>query len=357
MQNAAVGAQKIRYSSLEEGCTRMRRLRGFVAAVTALLLLAGCATADGARRGASGFAEDGRLRVVASIYPIYEFARAVGGDRIELVNLVPPGTEPHDWEPSVGDIRTLNGAQVFLYAGAGFEHWIDKALASLDNRDLMAVETSAGFALLGGNPSHGDESAHDDHDEGMHGDHQEGADEGHHHGGLDPHIWLDPTGAAHIVERIRDGLAAADPGNADVYRTSAAAYLKELEALDREYAAGLAQCERRTFFTTHAAFGYLARRYGLEQRAIMGLAPDAEPTPRALKAVVDAAREQDVRYIFFETLVSDRVARVVADEIGAETLVLNPFEGLTPEQVAAGEDYLSVMRENLANLRIALGCR
>ncbi|MBP2016660.1 zinc transport system substrate-binding protein [Symbiobacterium terraclitae] len=301
------------------------------------LLAVGCTRAGQPGPGATAFAGDGRLKVAASIYPVYEFARAVGGDRIDLVLLVPPGTEPHDWEPSVGDVRTLNAADIFLYSGAGFEHWVDQALASLDNRDLVAVETSGGFDLLAGS------SEAEDH-------------EGHDHGDLDPHLWLDPAGAAHMVERIAEALSAADPADADAYRTNAAAYRAELAALDQEFSAGLAQCRRRVFFTTHAAFGYLAHRYGLEQRAIMGLSPDAEPTPRALKAVVEEARENDVRHIFFESLVSDRVARVVADEIGASTLVLNPFEGLTPEQVAAGESYLSVMRQNLANLRVALEC-
>jgi len=330
----------------------MHRLRWLAALALTLTLVGGCGGADGTGRGVA-FAGDGRLRVATSIYPIYEFARAVGGDRIDLVNLVPPGIEPHDWEPSVGDIRTLNAAQVFLYNGAGFEHWVDAVLASLDNRDLVAVEAGAGFTLRDGEDGadhegdgeHGGDAGHDG----------EAADHDHVH--LDPHIWLDPQGAAHIVGQIRDALAAAEPEHAAEYRKNAESYLQDLAALDEEYTAGLAQCERRVFFTTHAAFGYLAHRYGLEQRAIMGLAPEAEPTPKALQAVVEEAREHDVKYIFFETLVSDKVARVVAEEIGAETLVLNPFEGLTPEQIAAGEDYLSVMRQNLTNLRLAMGCR
>lgn len=332
-----------------------------------LLLAVGCTRAGQPGPGASTFAGDGRLKVAASIYPVYEFARAVGGDRIDLVLLVPPGTEPHDWEPSVGDIRTLNAADLFLFSGAGFEHWVDQAVASLDNRDLVAIETSEGFTLLdgagdsddlGGQDDADGVGDHDDPDGAGDSDGHDGPDDhdGHDHGDLDPHVWLDPDGAAHAVDRIAAALSAADPGNATFYGANAAAYKADLAALDQEFSSGLAQCRRRVFFTTHAAFGYLAHRYDLEQRAIMGLSPDAEPTPRALKAVVEEAREHDVRHIFFESLVSDKVARVVADEIGASTLVLNPFEGLTPEQVAAGESYLSVMRQNLANLRVALEC-
>ena len=183
------------------------------------LLAVGCTRAGQPGSGSSNFAGDGRLKVVASIYPVYEFARAVGGERIDLVLLVPPGTEPHDWEPSVGDIRTLNAADLFLYSGAGFEHWVGQALASLDNRGLTVVETSEEFALLtesGELDDHhsGDGDEHAEHGEvGLDGkdaagggadDHNghDGRDhDDHDHGGVDPHVWLDPAGAAHAVDR------------------------------------------------------------------------------------------------------------------------------------------------------------
>lgn len=317
----------------------MRRFLLWSLIVAAAVLVAGCG-GKGSSQGAS-FAADGRLRVAASLYPVYEFARAVGGDRIDLVNLVPPGVEPHDWEPTPAQIRTLNAADLFLYNGAGFEHWVEDVLGSLDNKALRAVEVSRGFPLLeAGAHGHGDSAGHDEHAEHEH----------------DPHIWLDPAGAVHIVTVIRDALAEADPANRAVYEANAAAYVEELQALDAEMEAGLSRCRTRELFTTHNAFGYLARRYGLTQHPIMGLAPDAEPTPRALREIVEEAKAHEVKFIFFESLASDRVARVVAEEIGAQTLVLNPFEGLTPSEVRAGRDYLSVMRENLANLRLALEC-
>jgi len=363
----------------------MRRSAWSALMALVLLLVAGCGGVGGSGAAGTAFAADGRLKVVASIYPVYEFARAVGGDRIDLVQLVPPGAEPHNWEPSVRDIRTLNAADVFFYNGAGLEHWVGQVLASLDNRELQVVETSEGFALLDvaghehGEDGEATEGAYPEHEadgdavdvlgqpDEESGHRAAGGEEArdaaatagsdtHDHGDLDPHVWLDPAGAAHAVARIRDALAAADPEGADYYRARAAEYLAELDSLDQDFRAGLSQCRRRVFFTTHAAFGYLAHRYGLEQRAVMGLSPDAEPTPGALRAVVEEAREQDVRYIFFETLASDKVARVVAQEVGAQTLVLNPFEGLTPEQVAAGENYFSIMHQNLTNLRTALEC-
>jgi zinc transport system substrate-binding protein len=313
--------------------------RSFLAVLALVgLLVTGC---GGTSSKVPAFAAgSGKLKVAASFYPLYEFARAVGGDKVEVVNLVPPGTEPHDWEPTAGHIKSLNQAQVFLYNGAGFEHWVEKTLQSLDNKALAAVETSHGFALIEG------EAEEEDHD--------------HDHGdasAMDPHIWLDPMGAIHTVEAIRDAFIAADGANKATYEANAAAYVAKLKALDTEFKSGLSQCRTKEFFTSHAAFGYLAQRYQLTQHPIMGLAPDAEPKPKELQAIVEEAKEHNVKYIFFETLVSDKVAKVIAGEVGAQTLVLNPFEGLTEQEIQAGRDYLSVMRDNLANLKTALECK
>lgn len=300
-----------------------------------LMLTAGCGALSG---DAPGFAAgSNKLKVATSFYPMYEFTQAVGGDKIDLVNLVPTGTEPHDWEPTAGHIKALGEAAVFIYNGAGMEHWLDKTLKSLDNKSLIAVEASHGFALMKG-------EEHDDHGD----DHAEGE--------MDPHVWLDPQGVIHQVEQIRDALIKADAANKATYEANAAAYIEKLKAFDQEFRAGLTGCAREEFFTSHAAFGYLAHRYDLEQHPIMGLSPEAEPQPKELAEIVAEAKEHEVKHIFFETLASDKVAKMVAQEIGAQTLVLNPFEGLTDEEVKAGKNYFSVMRENLANLKIALEC-
>jgi len=313
-------------------------------ALTALLALSlsGC---TGAAKVPSFAAEGGKLKVAASFYTLYEFATAVGGDKVDAVYLVPPGGEPHDWEPTAGHIKTLNQAQLFLYNGAGFEHWVEKTLSSLQNSALVTVETSNGFDLVQGE-SH-------EHEEGEAADHEHAEEAVT----ADPHIWLDPMGAAHTVAAIRDALIQIDPANEESYVANAEAYLDRLNQLDGEFRSALSTCKRQEFYTSHAAFGYLANRYDLTQTAIMGLAPDAEPTPTELKAIVAQAKGDGVKYIFFETLVSDKVAKVVADEIGAQTLVLNPFEGLTQAEIEAGKDYISVMGENLTNLQTALECK
>ena len=300
------------------------KLIGFVL-IAALLTGCGAARQDTAPRD--------KVSVVASFYPMYEMARAVGGDHVQVQNLVPPGAEPHDWEPGSKEIQAINSAKVFVYNGAGLEHWVDKTLRSLDNKQLVVVEASRGIDLMQGVDTEETEK-----------------------NALDPHVWLDPLGAAREVEAIRDALIKVDPANRSAYEQNAEAYKEKLNALDQEYRTGLAACPQKTFFTSHAAFGYLAKRYGLTQYPIMGLAPDAEPTPKALADVVATAKKENIKYIFFETLVSDKLAKVVAQEVGAQTLVLNPLEGLTQEEMKAGKDYLAVMRENLANLKTALGC-
>jgi zinc transport system substrate-binding protein len=280
----------------------------------AALVAAGCQQAS---------PPDGKPLVVASFYPMYEFARQVAGDRARLVSLVPAGAEPHDWEPSPQDMAEVRRARLFVYNGAGFEPWTDKVKAEIDGKTTAVVSASAGIPLVGG----------------------------------DPHVWLDPTLARMEVETIRAALTRVDPGGTEVYAAQAKAFAAKLDALDERFAAGLRDCARREVVVSHAAFGYLTRRYRLEQVPVMGLAPESEPSPAALAAIVRLARQRKVEAVFFETLVNRRLADTLAREVGARTLVLNPIEGLTREEAAAGKGYLDLMTVNLANLREGLGCR
>jgi len=266
---------------------------------------------------------DGRPLVVASVFPVYEFARQVAGDRAQVVSLVPTGVEPHDWEPSPQDMAQVRRARLFVYNGAGFEPWADKVKSEVDGKTTAVVSATAGIPLVGG----------------------------------DPHVWLDPTLARMEVETIRAALTRVDPGGTEVYAAQAKAFAAKLGALDERFATGLRNCARRDVVVSHAAFGYLTRRYHLEQVPVMGLAPEAEPSPAALAAIVRLARQRKVEAVFFETLVNRRLADTLAREVGARTLVLNPIEGLTREEAAAGKGYLDLMAVNLANLREGLGCR
>lgn len=284
-----------------------------------------------------------RLPVVATFYPLYEFARHVGGDRVEVLPLVPVGIEPHDWEPTPQDLTYIRRARLLIYNGAGLEPWVERLVPNAAGPNLVVVNSTEKISLKAA-----DLLRHDDPTEKKNAARDPRPD---------PHVWLDPVLAQAQVQAIRDGLIRADPENAATYDANARAFIAKLAELHREFERGLATCARRELVTTHAAFSYLAARYHLTMVPIMGLGPEAEPNPAELARIVELARRNRIRYVFVETLVSPKLAETLAREVGASTLVLNPIEGLTKDEVAGGRNYLSLMRENLDNLRAGLGCR
>ncbi|MEK0313032.1 metal ABC transporter substrate-binding protein [Cohnella sp. 56] len=303
--------------------------------------MAGCG-GGGSTKGADPAAGDpGKLRVVASFYPMYEFARQVAGDRAEVVAMVPEGVEPHDWEPTPKDMAMLSKADVFVYNGM-VEGWAEQALSSAANAGRVNVEASQGVALASGDA----EEAHEAHSEADHGDHV--------HDGADPHVWLSPALAQREVENIRDGLAKADPAHKSDYEANASAYIAKLQKLDADFKSGLQGTKRKDFVTQHAAFGYLAREYGLVQVPIAGLSPEQEPTPAEMAAVVQKVKSLGIGTIFFEELVDPKIAETIADETGAKTAVLNPIEGLTKQDKERHLDYIGIMENNLSALIEAL---
>jgi zinc transport system substrate-binding protein len=277
-----------------------------LAAVAVTVTLAGCG--GGSSSGASG-----GTRVVASFYPLAYAADEIGGAGVDVENLTPAGAEPHDLEVSPRDVATIRSADLVLLLGEGFQPQLEDAAGAGDN--VLRLLDTPGLRRFENN---------------------------------DPHVWLDPIRYALIARRV--GTALHD-------ERAAARFAARLRALDREFRRGLARCERRDVVTSHEAFGYLARRYGLRQVAISGLAPEAEPAPQELRRVIDVVRRTHARAVFFERLVSPRVAETVARETGARTAVLDPLEGLTPQEVSRGATYFTLMRANLATLRHALGCR
>lgn len=291
-------------------------MRRGVLVIAWALLAAGCGAGSA----------PGKPQVVATVYPLCEFSRQVAGTRADVVALVPPGVEPHDWEPSPRDVALAQRATVFVHSGTGLDAWAQKLLAG-DPKRQVVVDVSRGLDLIRSD------------------------------GVVDPHAWLDPRLARAQVEAIAAGLAQADPAGRETYATSARAYVARLDALDRAFSEGLRDCARRDMVTAHAAFGYLARRYGLTEVPVMGLRPEAEPSPSDMAALVKRARGLGVTHVFFEPLVSPRLAETLGREIGARPLPLDPVEGLSPEYARAGRGYIELMQANLANLRIALGCR
>jgi zinc transport system substrate-binding protein len=299
---------------------RSRLLLGGVVAALVSTVLAACGDSAKPTGGPNG-----KLNVVAGFYPLQFAAERIGGDRVAVTNLVQPGAEPHDLELKPSQIGQIAGADLVVYLKS-MQPELDKAVEQnskgkgLDVAAISPLETGAG------------------------------AEE---EGGLDPHIWLDPVRFVAVADAIGARLAQVDPAHAADYSGRITALHAELTKLDGEYAAGLKTCQRHEIVTSHAAFGYLAKRYGLEQIALTGLSPEAEPTPRHLAAVARKAREVHATTIFFETLVSPRIAQTLANEVGAKTAVLDPIEGL---EATGKDDYLSVMRANLAALRDGLGC-
>lgn len=313
----------------------INRLSALVCACTlSLSLLTGCGT-----QPADTAAGDGRLRVLTSFYPMYDFACKIGGDCIDVTNMVPSGTEPHDWEPSTNDLKNLEKADVFIYNGADMEPWADDLLVSRSDT-LHVAEASENVELRTTDGEHEHAHEHEDAD--------------HHHGDFDPHVWLDPENAKIEMEAIRDALCAADPENSTVFQSNYEKYAAELDALDAEFREKLAPLPNRTIVVAHEAFGYLCDAYGLTQVGIEGLSPDSEPDPGRMAEVIDFVREHSISTIFFEELVSPKVAEAIASETGAQAKMLSPLEGLSDEQAAAGADYFSVMHDNLAALMEAL---
>jgi zinc transport system substrate-binding protein len=283
------------------------------------LLLAGCGAGNQAKAGGD------RIDVVAAFYPLQYATQQVGGDRVTVTNLVKPGAEPHDLELQPKQVGQISNADLVVYL-RNFQPAVDETV------DQQAKKTSLDVATV--QPLHP-------------------APAGSEETGNDPHVWLDPIRFAAIADKIADRLTKLDPDHAAEIRNRATALHARLTTLDREYATGLAQCQRHEIVTSHAAFGYLAERYHLTQIPITGLTPDEEPTPRHLAEVADQARKYHATTIFFETLVSPKIAQTLATEIGAKAEVLDPIEGIEP---GSHDDYLSVMRSNLTRLRTALGC-
>jgi len=312
------------------------------------IALTGCSgTSD---QEATGPVQDDVL-VYATIYPVYDFAAQICGDKARVVQLVPDGVEPHEWEPSPKDMVNLQQADVLIYNGAGMETWVQKMLSGIKDGGPVQVDCSAGIELL---------PVDTQSDTGIHthdGDADFQDDEHVHDTNTDPHIWLDPHNACLMVDNILQGMQKADPDNTAYYSDNARQYKERLNDLDKMYAETLDGSAMRKFIVSHAAFGYLAHRYNLEQVAIRGISPEADPSPARMTEIIEKARQAGVKYIFFESLVSPRVSEVIAREAGAETLVLNPLGGITPEERQDGKDYLTIMEENLHHLSLALGVK
>ncbi len=327
----------------------MRSSRPVIAGLAALTLLtlAGCGSnaADGS--GGSG----DKLDVVASFYPLEFIAKSVGGDAVNVTTLTAPGVEPHDLELTPKQVGTIAGAKLVVFE-KGLQPAVDEAVAQNAKDAGFDVAPAAKLEATGAD--------FEEHEEG-------GAATptgtvprptvkaaAFTEDALDPHFWLDPVRYAGVVQAVTDKLVEVDAAHADGYKERAKTLLGEVDKLDSEYKTGLESCKLKTFVTSHEAFAYLAKRYGLQMVGIAGFTPDAEPTPQRIREVQDIVRTQHVTTIFYEELVSPKVAESIARDVHVKTAVLSPIEGLSDAN--SQETYLSLMRENLQELRKANSC-
>lgn len=288
--------------------------------------------------GAGGVSSsDGRLSVVASFYPLQYAAEQVGGDLVRVSSLTKPGVEPHDLELTPRDVLSVIKADVVVYE-KGLQPAVDDAITQAARGTALDVSTAAHLDLYSTKTRHTDESTA----------------ERAAHSSADPHFWLDPVRYAAVGEAIAAHLERLDPAHTSDYRTRAAGLASRLHTLDAEFAKGLAHCTNRTIVTSHAAFGYLAKRYGFVQEAIAGVSPDSEPTASTMRDLARQVRKSGASTVYAETLVSPVIAETVAREAGAKVAILDPVEGIT--DASAGRDYFEVMRANLATLRAGQGC-
>ncbi len=272
-----------------------------------------------------------KIQVTTSFYPLYFFTSEIAAGIVDIYNVTPAGAEPHDYEPTSQDIARIENSKLLILNGSKLEPWADKIKSDLEEKNTVVV-------ALGDNLAN--QQLQEDGETIQ-----------------DPHIWLSPKIAKQEAKTIAQNLMGIDSANSFAYQINLQNLEKKLDDLDSRYKEGLANCETRDIITSHAAFGYLAADYNLNQVPISGLSPDAEPSAKQLAEVADFAKKNKVKYIFFESLVSPKLSQTIAQEIGAQTLVLNPIEGLSDEEISSGKNYFTEMNNNLANLRIALQCK
>ena len=272
--------------------------------------------------------------MVTSLFPLYDFAKNVGKDKADVSLLLPPGVEPHSFEPKPGDVLRIHDADIFIYTDAAMEPWVTKILQSIENKNILVVEAGKGISLM-----------------------KETSDEGREHGGTDPHIWLDFANAQRMVDSICEGFSAKDPAHKTFYADNARAYNSQLSALDTRYKNTLAHCKHSDIVHGgHFAFGYLAKRYNLHYVAAYGFSPDSEPTPRRLYDLSEMIKQKGIKYIFYEELLSPRVAETIARETGVSLLKLSAAHNLTKEELEQNVTFISIMEQNLKNLATGLQC-
>jgi len=303
-----------------------------VAIFFALLIVAVLIIFPGMDRASTSLQDEKGTRIVASFFPLADFSQNIGGSLVTVTTITPAGAEPHDYEPTPQDIAKMYNSQLFVYNGNGVDPWADKVRSDLENKGVTVIKMADYLDSLRSDAS------------------------GNQEGLYDPHFWLSPLNAQKETDIIADALIKVDPAHESAYNQNRNSYKAQLKELDAQYQISLRSCNKHEIVTSHNAFNYLAARYGFNTLYILGLSPDGEASPQIIAQVTDLAKQKGIKYIFFESLVSPKLSQTIANEIGAQVLELNPIEGFTQEEISEGNNYLSQMRKNLTNLKIALEC-
>jgi zinc transport system substrate-binding protein len=281
-------------------------------------------------------AKNSKLQIVTTLFPLYDMAKAVGGNRVDVSLLLPPGVEPHSFEPTPSDIVRINEADIFIYTGDFMEPWAAKILAGTENKNLEVVNSSLGAQFLNAVFHDADVPA----------------------GSVDPHIWLDFDNDKIMVGNITAALVKKDSADAKYFMTNEENYKSELSKIDSEYRATLSNCKTsELIYGGHYAFGYLAHRYALKYLAAEGISPDAEPTASDLAHLIDRIKKDKIKYVFYEELTSPKIAETIANETGAKLLLLNAAHNVSRDQIDLGTTFFDILEEDLSNLKIGLQCK
>lgn len=317
--------------------------RLFVGLTSIFVLFLGTSCSGG---GSDAGNQNGKVMVYTTLFPLYDAAALIGGEHVTVTNMIPPGVESHDFEPKPKEMVDLQKADLFIYNGAGFERWIEKAVANLDQKRTKVINASEGITLLtkedvteGADP-HGEESAT--------------TSETQTQGGVDPHIWLDADNMIKIAEKIYQSLKELDPANEGYYKKNYDSFVEQLKAVDGEYKEVLGKAKKKEFIVSHAAFGYLAHRYGLTQIPVSGITPDEVPSQTDMIRLIETAKEHQLQYIGFEAIAQSKVADTIRREANLKPVTLYTMDNVTPDQQKEGIHYLDLMRENLKTLKVML---
>lgn len=328
----------------------MKKKVQFFTSILIVLFLAAC-NSNNVQKAEKG-SEEGKLTVYTTIYPLQYFTDRIGGENVTIKNIVPPGVDAHTVEVDLKTMADLAKSDAFIHTGTGLEGYVDSVVDSVKEKEVLMVNSTENVNFMASNAvkTHSEEESNEEHDKENEAGHDEHADELD----IDPHVWLDPERSIIIAENIKNALVKLQPENKEEFENNFADLKSDLEELDYEFENMVNQSKIKTFIVSHSAYGYWDDAYGLKQIGISGLSPTDEPSQKQLVEVIDLVKDNNLKYIFFEPNLTNKISEIVKNETGTKTLVLNNLEAISDENIKNNEDYFELMKMNIQNLQQAL---